>query len=488
MQVNATQAMLQAIGVGGRRSLPTAAALNWVLKDGLGRLGKLSFTASFGHTFDSDLKRVRFRTSALFTASLGLEMLTPLFPQHFLAMATLGNVARSIALAAYMATTPSIHRSFALTENLADVSAKGQVMLQAHGQAVFVSASEKHVQWAKVFVRAAWSMEDPAKRNVSGNGDASLTGKSQKRAQTVVADNLGLAMAVGLSAAFSKHPGIQRVLPLVTYPPLAILDLMAIYRELKAVHLQTLNQVAAPHSLLLILISALLLYMITPCRRPQHQSSTIFPRLKLFVGCAWRMHPQERMEIIAGHWLRHHKVPGPGEVSLAEGLFWSPQRAWCQLPLRLGSLREQAASPQELLAILHRNAAAAAGGYLLHVHSLRQPVVLQCLAPPKPALWLSLREDATSKDIVLGILQAIHMRSHLSRRECSSTAVTAAAQEASRKWALQQVDDVLTALAAQGWVTSHVLLGPHQRCTFSSALPMQPQALPQLPPPLLSSK
>eukprot|EP00850_Spirogloea_muscicola_P007998 SM000041S15557 [mRNA] locus=s41:708479:712109:- [translate_table: standard] len=383
MQVNATQAMLQAIGVGGWRSLPTAAALNWVLKDGLGRLGKLSFTASFGHTFDSDLKRVRFRTSVLFTASLGLEMLTPLFPQHFLAMATLGNVARSIALAAYMATTPSIHRSFALTENLADVSAKGQ-------------------------------------------------------AQTVVADNLGLAMAVGLSAAFSKRPGIQRVLPLLTYPPLAILDLMAIYRELKAVHLQTLNQ--------------------------------------------------ERMEIIAGHWLRHHKVPGPGEVSRAEGLFWSPERAWCQLPLRLGSLREQAASPQELMAILHRNAAAAAGGYLLHVHSLRRPMVLQCLAPPKPALWLSLREDATSKDIILGILQAIHMRSHLSRRECSSTALTAAAQEASRKWASQQVDDVLTALAAQGWVTSHVLLGPHQRCTFSSALPMLPQALPQLPPPLLSSK
>lgn len=36
-----TQQMLYAIGLGASRVLPTAAALNWVLKDGLGRLGKL---------------------------------------------------------------------------------------------------------------------------------------------------------------------------------------------------------------------------------------------------------------------------------------------------------------------------------------------------------------------------------------------------------------------------------------------------------------
>lgn len=48
--------MLRAIGVGAKRALPSAAALNWVLKDGLGRLGKLTYTASLGRTFDSDLK------------------------------------------------------------------------------------------------------------------------------------------------------------------------------------------------------------------------------------------------------------------------------------------------------------------------------------------------------------------------------------------------------------------------------------------------
>ena len=50
------QSLLLAVGVGAQRSLPAAAAINWILKDGLGRLGRLSVAARFGHSFDSDLK------------------------------------------------------------------------------------------------------------------------------------------------------------------------------------------------------------------------------------------------------------------------------------------------------------------------------------------------------------------------------------------------------------------------------------------------
>ena len=50
------QSMLQAVGVGARRSLPAAAGLTWVLKDGLGRLGRLSYTSLRGRTFDCHLK------------------------------------------------------------------------------------------------------------------------------------------------------------------------------------------------------------------------------------------------------------------------------------------------------------------------------------------------------------------------------------------------------------------------------------------------
>lgn len=55
------QAMFRAIGIGYSRSLPSAAALNWILKDGLGRLSRCVYTASFASAFDTNLKVVLLR-------------------------------------------------------------------------------------------------------------------------------------------------------------------------------------------------------------------------------------------------------------------------------------------------------------------------------------------------------------------------------------------------------------------------------------------
>ncbi|CAI5516529.1 unnamed protein product [Closterium sp. Naga37s-1] len=236
MHVMATQSLLRAVGVGARRSVPAAAALQWVLKDGLGRLGRLWFVGSTGGSFDCNLKvrsvgwmvdlvqwtggwlvpptsppppsfglrrlwfvgstggsfdcnlkRVRFQTSALFSASLGLDILTPHFPHLFLPLATAANIGKSIGLAAYVATTPPIHRTFALADNLGDISAKGQ-------------------------------------------------------AQAVVSDNVGLAVAVALGALTRNHHQLHARLPLLLFPLLAITDLLAIRRELQAVPLRSLNK------------------------------------------------------------------------------------------------------------------------------------------------------------------------------------------------------------------------------------------------------
>lgn len=48
--------MFRAIGIGYSRSLPSAAALNWVLKDGLGRLCRCIYTARLASAFDTNLK------------------------------------------------------------------------------------------------------------------------------------------------------------------------------------------------------------------------------------------------------------------------------------------------------------------------------------------------------------------------------------------------------------------------------------------------
>ncbi|XP_058069210.1 protein root UVB sensitive 4-like isoform X4 [Magnolia sinica] len=187
LQVLATQAMFRAIGIGSSMSLPSAAALNWVLKDGLGRLSRCIYTASLGSAFDANLKRVRFSTSILFSLSIGVELLTPMFPQYFLLLATIANIAKSISLAAYLATGSAIHRSFAIADNLGEVSAKAQI-------------------------------------------------------QTVCFDNLGLMLAAILNILCKNSQRLQATLPLVVYPIFSTIDLFAIYQGLKHVHLQTLTK------------------------------------------------------------------------------------------------------------------------------------------------------------------------------------------------------------------------------------------------------
>ncbi|KAI9165560.1 hypothetical protein LWI28_016279 [Acer negundo] len=187
LQVLATQAMFRAIGIGYSRSLPAAAALNWVLKDGLGRLCRCIYTASLASAFDTNLKRVRFSTSVMFSLSIGVELLTPTFPQYFLLLASLANIAKQISLACYLATGSAVHRSFAVADNLGEVSAKAQI-------------------------------------------------------QSVCFDNLGLMLAASLNMLLKNNQSLLAGLPFVVYPIFSAIDLFGIYQGLKYVHLQTLTK------------------------------------------------------------------------------------------------------------------------------------------------------------------------------------------------------------------------------------------------------
>ncbi|KAL2252306.1 protein root UVB sensitive 4 isoform X1 [Sesamum indicum] len=187
LQVLATQAMFRAIGIGYSRSLPSAAALNWVLKDGLGRLSRCIYTASLASSFDTNLKRVRFATSVLFSLSIGVELLTPVFPKYFLLLATIANIAKQISLACYLATGSAVHRSFAIADNLGEVSAKAQI-------------------------------------------------------QTVCFDNVGLLLAATFNILFRNNQRLLAALPFVVYPIFSAIDLFGIYQGLKHVHLQTLTK------------------------------------------------------------------------------------------------------------------------------------------------------------------------------------------------------------------------------------------------------
>jgi hypothetical protein len=55
--------------------------------------------------------------------------MTPVFPQYFLLLASIANIAKQISLSCYLATGSAVHRSFAVADNLGEVSAKAQVSL-----------------------------------------------------------------------------------------------------------------------------------------------------------------------------------------------------------------------------------------------------------------------------------------------------------------------------------------------------------------------
>lgn len=183
----ATQSLLLAVGVGARNTLPAAAGINWVLKDGLGRLGRLTVATKFGESFDSDLKRFRFASSFIYAGALLIENLTPYVPQYFLPMAAIANVGKSVGLTTYISTQPAFYKSFAKVENISDISAKSQ-------------------------------------------------------AQQMAIDTLGLALAVSLNLAVKQNAQISRMLPLIMFPVLIPGDLYSIYQELRSVHLRTLNK------------------------------------------------------------------------------------------------------------------------------------------------------------------------------------------------------------------------------------------------------
>jgi hypothetical protein len=121
--VIATQSLLYGLGL-GNASIPLAATLNWVLKDGLGQLGGILFASVINQQFDKKPKKWRFIAAVTLEISNIMEIMTMIFPQYFLPLAAVANVGKNICALSTSASRAAIHKSFALEENLADITAK----------------------------------------------------------------------------------------------------------------------------------------------------------------------------------------------------------------------------------------------------------------------------------------------------------------------------------------------------------------------------
>ncbi|KAJ3222468.1 hypothetical protein HK099_002274 [Clydaea vesicula] len=117
--------MLSSIGLSQSEATGGAVAIQWVLKDGFGEIGKLFFIQQFSKNFDSHPKTWKLvgEVSCLFGSTLQLITVLTL-NNYFLIFASVGYAFRSIHFSIWGATHMTFTKNFSLTGNVADLVAK----------------------------------------------------------------------------------------------------------------------------------------------------------------------------------------------------------------------------------------------------------------------------------------------------------------------------------------------------------------------------
>jgi len=132
LHVLGTQSLLLSLGINnGHRAVGLSAALNWVLKDALGKIVRMFWASKMGCKFDSDAKRWRYRSSLLYALGNGLEIGTFLCPSLFLLLATCANACKQMSMLTNSATRNALFNSFrdGTRENIGDITAKGEAQI-----------------------------------------------------------------------------------------------------------------------------------------------------------------------------------------------------------------------------------------------------------------------------------------------------------------------------------------------------------------------
>ncbi|KAI9189519.1 hypothetical protein H9P43_000952 [Blastocladiella emersonii ATCC 22665] len=137
--VLASQALLTALGVGAGASAGaqaagaagTAVAVQWILKDGLGEVGKLVLIQQFASQFDSRLRTWKLAGEVASVLGVFTSMLTAVAPSTawFLPLASIGGALKSFYFTLWSTVHASFARQWAARANLADILAKDEAQL-----------------------------------------------------------------------------------------------------------------------------------------------------------------------------------------------------------------------------------------------------------------------------------------------------------------------------------------------------------------------
>jgi len=112
-------------GVGDAAATPLAAALGWVLKDGVSICGSLIFAYFYAESFEVDIKEWRLLADVLNNIGLTLDLLTGwVGTRFFFALASMSALAKALCGLVAGATKARIAEHFARDGHLADVVSK----------------------------------------------------------------------------------------------------------------------------------------------------------------------------------------------------------------------------------------------------------------------------------------------------------------------------------------------------------------------------
>jgi len=125
--VFSTQGLLLAVGVGRQSAAPLAAALQWVIRDGVGRGGRMLFS-QLGTGFDAETKQYRLAAAFVLNVACAIEAAAPGATRLFLPLACVANMAKGASTVTAASTRGAIYRSFMRRENLGDITAKQETV------------------------------------------------------------------------------------------------------------------------------------------------------------------------------------------------------------------------------------------------------------------------------------------------------------------------------------------------------------------------
>ena len=112
-------------GVGDAAATPLAAALSWVLKDGVSICGTLIFAYFYAESFECNIKEWRLLADVLNNIGLTLDLVTGwVGPRFFFFLASLSALAKALCGLVAGATKARIAEHFARNGHLADVVSK----------------------------------------------------------------------------------------------------------------------------------------------------------------------------------------------------------------------------------------------------------------------------------------------------------------------------------------------------------------------------